>query len=254
MQLEQQFCKDIFRMKYMINGESSPEEVFRGISKEIASAEKPRHRRHWEDVFYDAIASRKFIPGGRILANARPGSKLRNYGNCYVIPISDSLPAIYDALKEDAIISGAGGGVGFNISPLRPKNAPIKKGGESSGPMSFGEVFDSSAKVIRNGGGRRCLPLWYQVEMADGSAKKLIDVVVGDAVLFDGKNYKVNAVYLNGKQPLVKIITKQGWHVSTPNHRWLVKDLKTGEIVWKKAAELVNPANAPRYAFAVPKH
>lgn len=155
MHLEQQFCKDIFQMKYMINGERSPEEVFRGISKEIASAEKPRHRKHWEDVFYEAIASRKFIPGGRILANARPGSKLRNYGNCYVIPISDSLPAIYDALKEDAIISGAGGGVGFNISPLRPKNAPIKKGGESSGPMSFGEVFDSSAKVIRNGGGRR---------------------------------------------------------------------------------------------------
>ena len=48
-----------------------------------------------------------------------------------------------------------GGGVGFNISKLRPKGAPISKGGESSGPMSFLEVFDTSAKAIHTGGGRR---------------------------------------------------------------------------------------------------
>ena len=156
MQLEQQFCKDIFRMKYMINGEETPDEVFRGVAQEIASVERRKNRKRWEDVFYNAMIARKFIPAGRILANARPNSKLKNYGNCYVTDFGDDLKEIYGrGLSEDAIISAAGGGVGFNISRLRPKDAPISRGGESSGPLSFLDVFDASAKTIRNGGGRR---------------------------------------------------------------------------------------------------
>lgn len=254
MHLEQQFCKDIFKMKYMINGEQSQEEVVQGIAKEIASVEKFYKKSYWETTFYEAIMSRKFIPAGRILANARPNSKLKNYGNCYVIGFDDSLKGIYlKGLAEDAFISAAGGGVGFNVSTLRPKNAPITRGGESSGPMSFLDVFDASAKTIRNGGGRRCLPLWYRVEMGDGSLKEIKDIIIGDKIKFDGKVYKVKNKYLNGVQPLLKINTKRGWHVSTPGHRWLVRDLKTGNFVWKKAKDLADKNSAPRYAFVVPK-
>lgn len=156
LQLEQPFCKNIFATKYMINGEKTSDEVFRGAARVMASVEKTKRKRlFWEEVYYQAMVQRKFIPGGRILANARPHSKLNNYGNCYVIGINDSLQDIYRALNDDATISAAGGGVGFNVSNLRPRDASISRGGESSGPLSFLDVFDASAKTIRNGGGRR---------------------------------------------------------------------------------------------------
>lgn len=156
MEFIQDISKELFTQKYMLNGEKTPEEAISGIAKEVSGAEKTKKLQvYWEKVFYDEIMSRRFIPGGRILANARPNSKLKNYGNCYVIPIEDTLVSIYEALAEDAAISGTGGGVGFNCSTLRPKDAEIEKGGASSGPISFLEVFNTSAKTIRNGGGRR---------------------------------------------------------------------------------------------------
>jgi ribonucleoside-diphosphate reductase alpha chain len=80
---------------------------------------------------------------------------MKNYNNCFTIDLEDSMPGIYGPVSEDAIIGQMGGGVGFNASKLRPKGALISKGGESSGVMSFIEVFDTSAKAIHTGGGRR---------------------------------------------------------------------------------------------------
>jgi len=140
----------------MINGEKDPDEVFHGVAKTIASAEKTEFlREEWEVAFYDLIKDGTLQPGGRILANARPDSKVKQYNNCFVIPVEDSLKGIYEALRQDAIISGQGGGVGFNISTLRPKNAPTSHGGVSSGAVSFLKVFNESAKIIQTGGGRR---------------------------------------------------------------------------------------------------
>jgi ribonucleotide reductase alpha subunit len=153
MQFEQKFCEEVFIKKYMINGEKNAEEVFKGVADEVASIEEDKEK--WSKIFYEQISSGKLLPGGRILANARPDSKMKYYSNCYTIDIEDSMNSIYEALKEDAIISQSGGGVGFNISKLRPEGDVISRGGTSSGPISFMKVFDQSAKVIHTGGGRR---------------------------------------------------------------------------------------------------
>lgn len=150
---EQAISKEIFEKKYCIHGETSVEEVFTGVAEEIASCEDEPHI--WQDVFYEEMIEGKFLPAGRILANARLDSLMKNYQNCYVIPIEDSMEGIYTALRNDALIGKMGGGVGFNISNLRPRNASISKGGESSGPMSFLDIFDVSAKAIHTGGARR---------------------------------------------------------------------------------------------------
>lgn len=152
----QPISKEIFFRKYALHGEKTEDEVFDLMSQEVASVEPDEQRRiQWKNVFLGVLSQRKFIPAGRILANARPDSPMKNYQNCYVIPIGDSMEEIYQAVNDDALIGKMGGGVGFNISKLRPKGAPISKGGESSGPMSFLEVFDTSAKAIHTGGGRR---------------------------------------------------------------------------------------------------
>jgi len=151
----QKLSKEIFENKYMLNGESGPEVVFKKISEEIASVENKDIRKKVEKEFFEALSSGKLIPAGRILANARPDSDMKNYNNCFTIDIEDSMEGIYESLKEDALISKMGGGVGFDISNLRPKGEILSGGGESSGVISFLKIFDQSAKTIMTGGHRR---------------------------------------------------------------------------------------------------
>ena len=153
---QQDISKEIFQQKYCLQGETSVEEVFHGVAAEIASTEPdPRARAHWETVFYEELISGRLQPAGRIIANARPNSPMKNYNNCFTIDIEDDLEKIYDSLKEDALISKMGGGVGFDISKLRPRQAKLSHGGESSGVISFLRIFDQSAKTIMTGGQRR---------------------------------------------------------------------------------------------------
>ncbi|MBN2657052.1 MAG: adenosylcobalamin-dependent ribonucleoside-diphosphate reductase [Spirochaetales bacterium] len=151
----QKLSGEIFEKKYMLNNEAGPEEVFRKISKEIASAESEEKRKEVEEDFFSVLSEGKLIPAGRILANARPESEMKNYNNCFTIDIEDSMEGIYESLKEDALISKMGGGVGFDISGLRPKGDALSGGGESSGIISFLKIFDQSAKTIMTGGHRR---------------------------------------------------------------------------------------------------
>ncbi len=156
IQFKQSLSKEKFEEKYMINGEIEPDDVFDGISKEIASVEMTKaKRKHWEEVFFDQITSGKLIPAGRILANARPNARMPFYNNCYTIAIEDSIEGIGRSQAEDLTISATGGGVGINFSNIRPKDTPTSKGGESSGPLSFMGGFDYYAHVIHTGGSRR---------------------------------------------------------------------------------------------------
>jgi len=153
---QQEISKEIFQQKYCLQGETSVEEVFHGVAAEIASSEPDaRARARWEAAFYEELISGRLQPAGRILANARPNSPMKNYNNCFTIDIEDDLEKIYDSLKEDALISKMGGGVGFDISKLRPRQAKLSHGGESSGVISFLRIFDQSAKTIMTGGQRR---------------------------------------------------------------------------------------------------
>jgi ribonucleoside-diphosphate reductase alpha chain len=157
MTFQQGISRELFTQKYMINGETDPEQVFKDIATEIASVENPKIRAQIRERFYDILNSGKFIPGGRIMANARPyvNPKSKNYNNCFTIDIEDSMEGIYGAVHEDAMISRMGGGVGFDVSKLRPEGSVTSNGGEASGPVSFLKVFDASAKTIASGGHRR---------------------------------------------------------------------------------------------------
>jgi ribonucleoside-diphosphate reductase alpha chain len=153
---KQPISAEIFRKKYCLNEKDiDVETVFKNIAREIASVEKADKRLEIENAFYDMMISEKFIPAGRMLANARPFSKMKQYNNCFTISINDSMEEIYDAIRNHAIILKGGGGVGFNISNLRPKGASLSTGGESSGVISFLKVFNTSGEVIHSAGSRR---------------------------------------------------------------------------------------------------
>ncbi len=145
--------------------EKKPEEMWRRIAKAAAEIEKPEVRKQWEREFYTAMKDFKYVPGGRILAGAGTGYDVSFY-NCFVIPSpKDSRGGILDTLKNMVEIMAHGGGVGINLSSLRPKGARVKKvNGFSSGPINWAELFSLATKdIIQQGGTRRgalMLMLW----------------------------------------------------------------------------------------------
>src|SRR5438105_2625305 len=137
--------------------EHTPEETWERVAKGIAKNEKPQVRAQWQEAFYRVMEDFKFVPGGRILSGAGTGYQV-TYFNCFVIPSpKDSRGAILESLKQLVEIQARAGGVGLNLSSLRPRGARVKKvNGTSSGPVNWAELFSiATHDIVQQGGSRR---------------------------------------------------------------------------------------------------
>lgn len=145
--------------------EKKPEEMWSRIAKAGASVERKSKQKKWEKEFYSILKDFRYVPGGRILSGAGTGYAVSFY-NCFVIPSpKDSRNGILETLKQMIEIMARGGGVGINLSSLRPRGARVKKvNGFSSGPCNWAELFSVATKdIIQQGGTRRgalMLMLW----------------------------------------------------------------------------------------------
>lgn len=136
--------------------EKTPEEMWDRLAKTIASVETtPEKRQEWQEKFRSLLDDWKLVPGGRIAAGAGANDELTLY-NCYVIPSPhDSRGGIMETLSQMTEIMSRGGGVGINLSSLRPRRAQVKGvNGSSSGSVSWGGLFSYTTGLIEQGGSR----------------------------------------------------------------------------------------------------
>ncbi len=149
--------------------EKTPLAMWERVAREIASAETdPKKRREWEKRFYWLLEDFRFIPGGRIMFGAGQPRRATLL-NCYVIPVKeDSIEGIFEWCKEAARTYSLGGGVGTDISILRPKGSPVNNSAiYSSGSVSFMELFSTTTGTIGQSGRRGALMITISVDHPD---------------------------------------------------------------------------------------
>ncbi|NKQ19237.1 adenosylcobalamin-dependent ribonucleoside-diphosphate reductase [Brevibacillus laterosporus] len=137
--------------------EVQPEAMWDRLATAIASVEKTEEKQaEWTSKFRELLDDWKLVPGGRIAAGAGASEELTLF-NCYVIPSPhDSRGGIMDTLTQMTEIMSRGGGVGINLSSLRPRRALVRGvNGSSSGSVSWGGLFSYTTGLIEQGGSRR---------------------------------------------------------------------------------------------------
>jgi len=219
--------------------EHTPEETWARVAWGIAQNEKPQQRKKWEKAFYQVMEDFKFVPGGRILSGAGTNYQV-TYFNCFVVPSpKDSRDGILESLKQLVEIQSRSGGVGLNLSSLRPKGARVKKvNGTSSGPVTWAGLFSyATHDVVQQGG---CFSADTQI-MTHRGLVPMQDIVEQKgnwyAATHDGYQ-KITTKFNNGKKMLYEVKTQAGFSVkTTAEHRFVTVD-KSGHFYLKKLAGL----------------
>lgn len=160
---------DVLRSKYLAPGETGPLQMWHRIARAVASVEDDAE--HWCERFFTLMLGFRFIPGGRVMHGAGRDEARRKptLSNCYVIPITeDSLEGIYRCLSESAMVYRTGGGVGTDLSVLRPKGAPVNATVDRSpGGTAFMNLLSESTNAVSQAGRRGALMLTLRVDHPD---------------------------------------------------------------------------------------
>ena len=169
-------AQNLYKKKYFIKDlnsdliESTPEDVFKRLSSFLATVEGTKAKqKKWAIKFYEELFEGRFIPGGRVLAGAGDLYRLKTLANCFVTKIQrDEIDSIYKAAFECARTYSYGGGIGVDISSLRPKDSIVHNAADSStGAVSFMELYSLTTGLIGQSGRRGALMLTIDVKHPD---------------------------------------------------------------------------------------
>ncbi len=129
-----------------------PQCFFMRVAMGLALNEVDREARAIE--FYNALSTFDFMSSTPTLFNS--GTHRSQLSSCYLTTVADDLDGIYEAIKENALLSKFAGGLGNDWTNVRAMGSHIKgTNGKSQGVVPFLKVVNDTAVAVNQGGKRK---------------------------------------------------------------------------------------------------
>lgn len=158
--------------------EQTPEDMHRRIASEIARVERKYPNPMTEDEVMELLRDFKYIvPQGSPMAGIGNNYQIGSLSNCFVIGLDghpDSYGGIAKIDEEQVQLMKRRGGVGHDLSDLRPKGTPVKNSAlTSTGLVPFMERYSNSTREVAQDGRRGALMLSVSIKHPD--SERFID-------------------------------------------------------------------------------
>ena len=233
---------DIWDQKYRLKDkdgnhvDQTIEQSFERVATALSSVELDEDKqKHWQEQFVWALRQGA-IPAGRIISNAgaQAHKPATSTINCTVSgSVNDSMQDILEKNLEAGLTLKAGCGIGYEFSTLRPKGAYVSgAGAQTSGPMSFMDIFDKMCFTVSSAGGRR------------GAQMATFDIGHPDVMEFirakreDGRLRQFNLSLLITDEFMHAVATKASWPLAFPLRKKELDDAKVDlnnaeQVIWR---------------------
>lgn len=155
--------------------ECTPDDMHRRLAKEVARIEKKYANPMTEDELYDLFKEFKYIvPQGGPMTGIGNDFQIASLSNCFVIGNdgpSDSYGGIMKVDQEQVQLMKRRGGVGHDLSHVRPKGSPVKNSAlTSTGLVPFMERYSNSTREVAQDGRRGALMLSVSIKHPDSES------------------------------------------------------------------------------------
>ncbi|MBE7441055.1 MAG: adenosylcobalamin-dependent ribonucleoside-diphosphate reductase [Flavobacteriales bacterium] len=173
--------------------ESNPDQMHRRIAKEIARIETKYPNSYTEEEIYEVLSDFKYIvPQGGPMTGIGNDFQIASLSNCFVIGNegdSDSYGGVMKIDEEQVQLMKRRGGVGHDLSHIRPKGSPVMNSAlTSTGIVPFMERYSNSTREVAQDGRRGALMLSVSIKHPD--AEHFIDAKM-DGTKVTGANVSV---------------------------------------------------------------
>lgn len=163
--------KDSFGNVY----ELTPDDMHRRLAREIARIERNYQNPLSEDELFELFRNFKYIvPQGSPMTGIGNDHQVASLSNCFVIGFdgdSDSYGAIIKIDEEQVQLMKRRGGVGHDLSHIRPKGSPVKNSAlTSTGIVPFMERYSNSTREVAQDGRRGALMLSVSIKHPDSES------------------------------------------------------------------------------------
>lgn len=230
--------------------EKSPEDMHWRIANEIARIEKKYKNPMSAQEIFDLLDHFKYvIPAGSPMTGIGNNHQVASLSNCFVIGLdgdADSYGAIMRIDEEQVQLMKRRGGVGHDLSHIRPKGSPVNNSAlTSTGLVPFMERYSNSTREVAQDGRRGALMLSVSIKHPDSEAfidAKMtegkvtganVSVKIDDAFMEAATSDKpyVQQFPVDGDEPLVQreISAKALWEKIVHN-AW--KSAEPGVLFW----------------------
>ncbi len=214
--------------------EQSPADMHRRLAREIARVERKYPNPLTEDQLFELFDHFRYIvPQGSPMTGIGNDHQIASLSNCFVIGVegnADSYGAVIRIDEEQVQLMKRRGGVGHDLSHIRPKGSPVKNSAlTSTGLVPFMERYSNSTREVAQDGRRGALMLTVSIKHPD--AESFID-----AKMTEGKVTGANVSVKIDDEFMQAVINdtpyRQQYPIAGPDP--MVKKDISARSLWKK--------------------